>query len=154
VPDRKTIVQVKFRMRKDLLGKITKAAKTADRSVNEEIEERLEQSFTGDPLINALHRGEDTARTLRMIEMAMRLESAGEDGTIWSENQSKAEAVHTAVNLIIAAIANLESPALIRPTDATVQLRPAERGRLLAQFVLEKGGMKLPRERDANKMTQ
>ena len=43
--DRKTVVQVKHRLRRDLLQRIVRSARTADRSVNEEIEWRLEQSF-------------------------------------------------------------------------------------------------------------
>jgi hypothetical protein len=43
--DRKTVVQVKHRLRRDLLQRIVRSAKATDRSVNEEIEWRLEQSF-------------------------------------------------------------------------------------------------------------
>jgi hypothetical protein len=43
--DRKTVVQVKHRLRRDLLQRIMRSAKTRDRSVNEEIEFRLEGSF-------------------------------------------------------------------------------------------------------------
>jgi len=43
--DRKTVVQVKFRLREGLIDKLTKAAKAKDHSLNEEVERRLEQSF-------------------------------------------------------------------------------------------------------------
>jgi hypothetical protein len=43
--DRKTVVQVKFRLRRELLKEIERSAKSADRSTNEEIEFRLEESF-------------------------------------------------------------------------------------------------------------
>jgi hypothetical protein len=43
--DRKTVVQVKHRLRRDLLQRIVRSARATDRSVNEEIECRLEQSF-------------------------------------------------------------------------------------------------------------
>ena len=43
--DRKTVVQVKHRLRRDLLQRIVRSARATDRSVNEEIEWRLEQSF-------------------------------------------------------------------------------------------------------------
>jgi hypothetical protein len=44
-PDRRTIVHKKFRLRQKLLRDIERAAKDNDRSVNEEIERRLEASF-------------------------------------------------------------------------------------------------------------
>jgi hypothetical protein len=44
-PDRPTIIHKKFRLRQKLLRDIEHAAKANDRSVNEEIERRLEASF-------------------------------------------------------------------------------------------------------------
>jgi hypothetical protein len=43
--DRKSVVQVKFRLRKEVLRQLERAAKAGDRSINEEIERRLEQSI-------------------------------------------------------------------------------------------------------------
>jgi Arc-like DNA binding domain len=49
MPDRKSIVQVKFRLRKDILRQLERSAKAYDRSVNAEIAHRLERSLQGDP---------------------------------------------------------------------------------------------------------
>jgi hypothetical protein len=43
---RKTLIQVKYRLRQDILRKLTSEAKRHDRSVNDEIARRLEDSFT------------------------------------------------------------------------------------------------------------
>ncbi len=43
--DRKSIIQVKFRLRRDVLRKLERAAKANDRSTNDEIGRRLEDSF-------------------------------------------------------------------------------------------------------------
>jgi hypothetical protein len=43
--DRKSIVQVKIRLRKDILKSLERAAKTKDRSVNAEMVDRLTQSI-------------------------------------------------------------------------------------------------------------
>ena len=54
VPDRKSIVQVKFRLRKDILRQLERSAKAFDRSVNAEIAHRLEQSFEHADIIAAI----------------------------------------------------------------------------------------------------
>jgi hypothetical protein len=43
---RRTITQQRFRLRDDLLGKLRRAAKANDRSLNDEVELRLMDSFT------------------------------------------------------------------------------------------------------------
>ena len=43
--DRKSVIQVKFRLRKDVLRRLEKSAQANDRSVNDEIGRRLEDSF-------------------------------------------------------------------------------------------------------------
>jgi hypothetical protein len=60
VPDRKSIVQVKFRLRKDILRQLERSAKACDRSVNAEIAHRLEQSF----------QQEDTTKTIKEAAQA------------------------------------------------------------------------------------
>jgi hypothetical protein len=54
VPDRKSIVQLKFRLRKDILRQLERSAKAYDRSVNAEIAHRLEQSFEHQDIITAI----------------------------------------------------------------------------------------------------
>jgi hypothetical protein len=57
MPDRKTVVQVKFRLRQDVLRKLEREAQRNDRSVNDEIGRRLEQSFADRDVLSRL---EDT----------------------------------------------------------------------------------------------
>jgi hypothetical protein len=45
---RKSLVQVRFRLRQDLLRRVEGAAKHNDRSTNDEVERRLEESFEGE----------------------------------------------------------------------------------------------------------
>jgi hypothetical protein len=121
------------------------AAAKARRSISEEIEHRLEQSFTEDHLSAIFLGGGDTATALRLIADAMRLETAAGEGTPWSENREKAEAVRTAAHLIIAGMTGLPAiPPPIEHFDAVTQLRPSERGRELARFLLERSNLKLP----------
>jgi hypothetical protein len=55
--DRRSVIQVKFRLRKTLLTQLKKAADAADCSLNEEIEERLKQSFQQKKLQEAFEKG-------------------------------------------------------------------------------------------------
>jgi hypothetical protein len=48
MPYRKSVVQVNFRLRQDTLSKLEREAKRCDRSVNDEIMRRLEESLTFD----------------------------------------------------------------------------------------------------------
>jgi hypothetical protein len=45
---RKSLIQVKFRLRQDILRKLEREAKRQDRSTNDEIARRLERSFDYD----------------------------------------------------------------------------------------------------------
>ena len=73
--DRKTVVQVKHRLRRDLLQRIVRSAKTTDRSVNEEIEWRLEQSF---------RREERAELILEAIDRAFKVLGISNDPATWS----------------------------------------------------------------------
>jgi hypothetical protein len=42
---RKSLVQMRFRLRKELIGRLEREAKRNDRSLNDEVEQRLEESF-------------------------------------------------------------------------------------------------------------
>jgi Arc-like DNA binding domain len=55
--DRESVIQVKFRLRRPLLKQLKRAADAADRSLNEEIEERLKQSFQLKELQEAFEKG-------------------------------------------------------------------------------------------------
>ena len=73
--DRKTVVQVKHRLRRDLLHRIERSAKTKDRSVNEEIERRLEESF---------RREERAELILEAIDQTLKLLGISTDPATWS----------------------------------------------------------------------
>ena len=45
MPDRRSVVQVKFRLRRDLLRRVEKEAKAEDRSVNEQLERIVERGL-------------------------------------------------------------------------------------------------------------
>ena len=62
---RESVVQTRFRLRKKLLSQLAREAKRNDRSLNDEVERRLEQSFAGlefAPILKAL---EEIAATIR-----------------------------------------------------------------------------------------
>jgi hypothetical protein len=120
--------------------------------MNTEIVKRLAESFEGDPLTNALQGGDESARALRLIAAAMHLETAAEDGTPWSGDRGKAEAVQTAVQLIVAGIAGLPvTPPTIDYSDNATELRPSERGRQLARYLLERSNITPPTEKEQPK---
>jgi hypothetical protein len=75
VADRKTVVQVKHRLRRDLLQRIERSAKTKDRSVNEEIERRLEESF---------QREERDKLILEAIDRTLKVLGISTDPGTWS----------------------------------------------------------------------
>jgi hypothetical protein len=56
VADRESILQVKCRLRRDLVEKLAQAAEDADRSVSAEIAERLEASFREPDLAKSVVR--------------------------------------------------------------------------------------------------
>jgi Arc-like DNA binding domain len=60
---RRTITQQRFRLREDLLTKLQRAAEANDRSLNEEVEQRLQASFTKDTVEKAVK-----AATAELIE--------------------------------------------------------------------------------------
>jgi superfamily II RNA helicase len=51
---RASITQVRFRLRKQLIDRLQRAAKAADRSLNDEVEQRLEYSFRKEDLREAV----------------------------------------------------------------------------------------------------
>src|SRR5205809_4463840 len=63
-----------MRTTRELREQVERAARASGRSLVQEVEYRLEQSFAGDPLVKALTGGGDTA--LRLIALAMQFETA------------------------------------------------------------------------------
>jgi hypothetical protein len=133
-----------MRTTRELREQLDEAARSSGRSLVQEVEVRLGQSFAGDPLLAALG-GTGSPKALRLIAMAMQLEAAREEGGSWKDNPEKAEAVRTAASLIIAGIGSLPAtPPPLKYTDSSTELRPAERGRVLAKFLLNEIGLNLP----------
>jgi Arc-like DNA binding domain len=84
---RKSIVQVKFRMRQELFKRLTLAAKNSDRSINDEIARRVEASFeldntreTNERLMVAIEAGlrRHPAAAASVKEMTDELEATNE----------------------------------------------------------------------------
>jgi Arc-like DNA binding domain len=141
--DRKA-VNFTFRSRDQMRERLEAAAAASGRSISEEIEYRLNQSFDEERLSAAFLGGNDTAKALQLIANAMRLETAAGDGTPWSKDQRKAEAVQTAATLLIAGSAGLP---VVPPTTVVTELGdPSERGRKLAKSLLEISNLSLPGE--------
>jgi hypothetical protein len=108
--DRKSVVQVKFRLRKDILKQVEKAAKAADRSVNEEIERRVEQSFDERRLTSAFVGGDVNEMILRIINWAM-LSETHQRGKSWEKDEAGAETIRAVADYVIATAAGLHAPA-------------------------------------------
>jgi hypothetical protein len=104
------------------------AALASGRSISEEIEHRLQESFTKDRLIAAFLGGGDTAQALRLIAELMQNESAPERS--WKDDPDSAEVVRSATNLIIAQLANLPE-ALPRLLDGEQRRAAQEAGQRL-----------------------
>lgn len=59
--DRPTVIQVRFRLREATLNRLRRAAKAADRSMNEELEYLIERAFAKDDVRQVI---EQTAKTV------------------------------------------------------------------------------------------
>jgi hypothetical protein len=125
--------------------RLENAAATSGRSISEEIEYRLNQSFEEDRLSAAFLGGPDTAKALQLIGIVMRRVTADGDGTPWSKDQKKVEAVQTAAQFLIAGSAGLP---VVSPTFVVTDLGDSgERGRKLAKSILEIENLSLPEEK-------
>ena len=87
-----------FRVRGDLDEKLQAAAVVSGRSVSEEIEFRLDQSFDRDAFIRLVLGGDENAKVLQTIAMAMKLESHNDH---WLKEVNTVETVQRAANFII-----------------------------------------------------
>src|SRR5437660_327572 len=79
-------VNFTFRSRDQMRERLEAAAAASGRSISEEIEHRLNQSFDEERLSAAFLGGTDTAKTLQLIANAMRRVTADGDGTPWSKD--------------------------------------------------------------------
>jgi hypothetical protein len=87
-----------FRVRGSLDEKLHTAATASGRSVSEEIEFRLDQSFDRDAFIGVLLGGDENAKVLQSIAMVMKIESRSGH---WIKKVNTADTVRRAVNYII-----------------------------------------------------
>jgi Arc-like DNA binding dprotein len=78
---RRTITQQRFRLREDLLIKLRRAADANDRSLNEEVEARLEGSFTKDTI----------EKTVKAASAEMIKETAQATAYAWVDGPIEAE---------------------------------------------------------------
>jgi Arc-like DNA binding domain len=145
VEDRKA-THFTFRTRGVMRERLQAAAAASERSISEEIENRLDRSFQRDErdyLFKMLTGGEHSENALHMIAEAIRtvqtMYSHSYKSKGWSE-QDSAEMLRTAVNLILARWGGLpERP----PKDSfkktiSDDVTPIGEGRRLATLVLEK----------------
>jgi hypothetical protein len=146
---------LRVRIEPKLLARLEKAREKSGRTLTGEIVHRIEQTFRkeeDEDLGRAFLGGDDTAKALQLIANAMRLETAAQDGTPWSGDQEKAEAVRTAAQLIISGTAGLP---VTRPTidysDSTTELRPSERGWELAKYLLGRSNLSRPTKKEQPK---
>src|SRR5262249_34481947 len=91
--DRKTVVQVKFRLREGLIDKLTKAAKAKDHSLNEEVERRLEQSFEKEEVAALVQQVASAAATSALQKVGLNLDPEGnpteEFSVIWNKKAAR-----------------------------------------------------------------
>ena len=111
--DRKSIIQVKFRLRRDVLRKLERAVKAGDRSVNDEIGRRLARSFDYEGILGS----ERTQILARLVAQAVSLIERG-TGKRWNEEPEILESVLDAVRLIGRAAGLVGTKPDERPDDA------------------------------------
>ena len=154
-------VNFTFRSRGQMRERLQAAASASGRSISEEIEYRLDQSFTRDPLAGQLIEymgGEENFRVLRLIREAQAIldleklqELVRTHGTFEKVTSREcAEAFRVATDLIIASWAGLpEEPAIKSASEqvtraARNQFVPEMQGRHVAKLVLERAGLPWP----------
>jgi hypothetical protein len=135
-----------FRSRDDLYEELQAAAAKSGRSLSEEIERRLEKSFSSsDPLLSVL-AGKEAGVILRLV--AVVLLQATLESKSWFENRELVETVSGAADVIIARVAGVfeeevasddtrKQPLAVEPIAKTPKLR----GRELAENILRDAGL-------------
>lgn len=121
------------RTTRKLREKIDQAAGISGRSLVQEVEQRLEQSFDRDVMVNILLGGDDNAKILELIAQAIQAED--QSGRNWKDSQESAEAVRATINFIIAGLAGLPE----RPPETSPDLT-------LAKTILDRRGVPWPRQ--------
>jgi hypothetical protein len=96
-----------FRVRGVLDERLQATAAASGRSVSEEIEFRLHQSFDRDAFIGLVLGGDENAKVLQSIATVMKLESHNGH---WLKDVKTSETVRRAVNLVIGQFAEPHQP--------------------------------------------
>jgi hypothetical protein len=96
-----------FRVRGGLDEKLQAAAAASGRSVSEEIEFRLDQSFDRDAFIGPVLGGDENAKVLQSIATVMKLESHNGH---WLKDVKTSDTVRRAVNFVIGQFAEPYQP--------------------------------------------
>jgi hypothetical protein len=120
-----------FRVRGTLDEKLQAGAAASGRSVSEEIEFRLDQSFDRDAFIGALVGDDENGKVLRSIAVVMKLESRSGH---WLKDVNAADTVGKAANFIIGQFAqshrqpppNVSADYAAWTMAATVQVLPQD----------------------------
>jgi hypothetical protein len=86
---RESIVQTRFRLRKQMLAKLAREAKRNDRSVNDQVEYILERFFNGEGLSAAVKSFEEGTRTMMALVEELRSQKA--TGTVAEAKEEGAE---------------------------------------------------------------
>jgi hypothetical protein len=107
-----------FRVRGGLDEKLQAAAAASGRSVSEEIEFRLDQSFDRDAFIGLVLGGDENAKVLQSIATVMKLESYNGH---WLKDVKSSETVRRAVNFVIGQYAEPYQPPPLSPTNPVME---------------------------------
>jgi hypothetical protein len=94
-----------FRLLGQLDKQLQEAATVAGRSVSEEIAYRLHRSFYDDQMSARFLGSNIAGELLRLIRAAMAIE--GIPGEDWGDDPARAESLRTAINVMVAVLANL-----------------------------------------------
>ena len=114
-----------FRVHGDFDEKLQAAAAASGRSVSEEIEFRLAQSFDREPFIELVLGGDENAKVLQSIATVMKLESYKGH---WLKDVETSDTVRRAINFLIGQFAEPYQP----PALSTVYIDPpVERAKVL-----------------------
>jgi Arc-like DNA binding domain len=150
--DRKA-VNFTFRSRGQMRERLQGAAASSGRSVSEEIEYRLDQSFTREPLVSQLVGGNHNAKVLELIADALNvlnvMRSHDLEAKNWTEREI-AEIFRIAVDLIIASWGGLPEQPPQQDAKENIakalanQMVPEMEGRRLAMVILEAAGLPWP----------
>ena len=105
----------KFRVTDSLRTKMEAAAKSSNRSVSEEIEHRLEQSFTTDFVMTQLLGGGKNATLLRLI--AGRLSGLDQQAFPWHSHAESAQRLVAQIQQAMDSVSRTDTP-----EDAGIEL--------------------------------